>query len=143
MSEEQYISNSGTNIFFFYMEKSCLCLGCAILGGISYLDGQQGGTLWHWFVPAGIVLLLAADSIGLPIGRTDDRITFHRLWRISRLQINAIRFLWISEGVYSSLPKKSGPRQLICLSIRPWGLYLSTCDNINGVADQLEPYRTL
>ncbi|WP_419785196.1 hypothetical protein [Pseudodesulfovibrio sp.] len=140
MNKEQYIPNSGKSLFFFYMEKFCLCLGCVILGGISYLDGQQGGNLWHWFVPAGIILFLVADSVGLPIGKTEDQISFHRLWRISHLQINAIRFLWISDGIYSSFPPVQGPRQLICVTARPWGLFLSSCDDINGVAEQLEKH---
>jgi len=142
MTEEQYIPNSGLSVFTFYVEKVGLCLTCFIVCMFSYLDGRHG-TLWHAFVPMGVVLFLWADSIVMPTGRTGKSVTFHHLWRISRLDVDTIRFLWISEGGYYKMQRKGGHKLMVCLGRYPWNFYMATCDNINGVADQLKPYRTL
>lgn len=105
---------------------------------ISYADFQEGGSLWLSHVPIALVLFFLADSIVMPVERTENTLTFHHLWRTSTLHRGAIRFLWISNGGSYDFLWKSNHLQMVCVGKCPWKLYAATCDNENNLADELE-----
>lgn len=102
----------------------------------NYLEGTN-----HWYTYVILIaLLIIADAIALPIGKKDNHIVFHHLWRQSTVDPKEIHYMFLSSGGRFKMHQKRGYRMTAFIGKNLWNLYYVNCDNVNGIAQLLEEH---
>jgi len=141
VQKEVFIHNSRMTIIAFYLEKLVIAFAAGLALVICRYEYIDDNMFWIPCALLGVVLLFISDAIAMVIGRNGTRLTFHRLWRQSSLDVTKARFLWISnKGNW--LLRESPAVMLVAIGKWPWQLYLVGCDQKNNLSDMLDAYQT-
>ncbi|WP_097011880.1 hypothetical protein [Pseudodesulfovibrio profundus] len=136
--DKNYIHNTGSSYFDFYFYK----FGYLFLGVIwaifAYDAYNADGQLFFIRASFSFIVLVLSDAVVVPVARKGGLITFHHLWRQSRVYPSKIRLLFLSSGGRFKSNRKLKLRLFAFFGPHFWNFYIGVCDIENDLATDLE-----
>lgn len=119
---EEYIPNSRSSIFAFYLFRIPLIFSVLLLF-FARAEFLEGNDKWYLFLLISAALFYLSDIIVLPVAKVDGGIKFHHLWRTSIVKNDDIRFIHSEPYSMWEFLSKNGETGITLIGKHYWNIY--------------------